>query len=248
MKTLIIEDEPPAAARLKRLLTSINPAIDIIEVCNSVSSSVAWLNNNPAPELILSDIELADGRSFEIFNKTSITSPVIFVTAYDEFAIKAIKLNALDYLLKPVKKEELEEALQKVKKHVPNSLHELSGLQQLALGMASGKKPKKLAINTLESTLFVPLDNIIRMEADSNYTHIYLADKKQLTASRTLKEYEELLSNLGFFRVNKKFLINLSFIDRVLKADGGYVLMSDGSTVEISPTRRKELLDIMALS
>lgn len=247
MKTLIIEDETPAATRLKNLLVSINPEINILNICNSVDSSVKWLKNNPAPELIITDIELGDGRSFEIFDKVTITSPIIFTTAYDQFAIRAIKFNALDYILKPVNKKELAEALEKVRKKMRPAPSDLSELHHIITGMASGKKPKKLAVSTLESTQFIELDKIIWLEADSNYTHISISGGQKLTASRTLKEYEDILSEYGFFRVNKAYIINISFIEKLLKGDGGYVLMSDGKTIEISPLRKKELMATLSL-
>jgi two-component system LytT family response regulator len=247
MKTLIIEDETPAAERLEKMLLAVNPQARVLAICNSVNSSVKWLQSNTEPELILMDIEIADGRSFEIFDKVTITSPVIFTTAYDEFAIKAIKLNALDYLLKPVKKEELAAALEKVKELKKKSSGAISELNHMAASVANGNKPRKLAVSSLECTELIELENIVRMEADSNYTHIYLKDKKHITASRTLKEYEELLSTLGFFRVNKAHIINLSHIGKLLRGDGGYVLMTDGKQIEISPVRKKELLQTIAL-
>ncbi|HTB07480.1 MAG TPA: LytTR family DNA-binding domain-containing protein [Bacteroidia bacterium] len=247
MKTLIIEDEAPAAARLKGMLELLEPSTEILSICNSVQSSVKWLKNNPAPELIMMDIELADGRSFEIFEKVTITSPIIFTTAYDQFAIKAIKLHALDYLMKPVNKKELAEALQKAKNKVNIASTELSELQQIIAGMSAGKRPKKLAISTVDSTQFVELDKIIRLEADSNYTHIFVNGGQMITVSRTLKEYEDLLSGFGFFRVHKAHIINLSFIDKLLKGDGGSVLMTDGKAIEISPLKKKELMTALSI-
>jgi two-component system response regulator LytT len=113
MNALIIEDEEPAAARLKKLLKEIDPAIQVLETIVSVKSAVSWLKQHEMPDLILMDIHLADGQSFEIFKQVKITMPVIFITAFDEFAIQAFKVNSVDYLLKPVKKEELQAALNK---------------------------------------------------------------------------------------------------------------------------------------
>jgi two-component system LytT family response regulator len=245
MKTLIIEDEIPAANKLKKLLASIDESITVLEVCRTIESSVNWLNNNPAPELILMDIELTDGKSFLIFEQVKIVSPVVFITAYDQYAINVIKLHALDYLLKPVTKQALTLALEEVKRHEllrKKPLLDFSGLQKLVNDMATGKKPKKLAVNTREGITMVVMDDILRLEADSNYTHIYLNSSKKITVPRTLKEYDELLAEFGFYRVHNAHIVNLNFVDRYVRGEGGYVIMKDGTSIEVSQLRKKDLL------
>jgi len=251
MQTLIIEDETPAANRLKKILQEIDPGITVLGVCDSIDSSVKWLENNPAPDLILMDIELSDGKSFDIFNRMQVQSPVIFITAYDEFAIKAIKFSAIDYLLKPISKGELAVALLKVKNLASSKTTQqpdISVLKEFISNAAAGKKPKKLAVSNVNSTSFVELDKIVRLEASSNYTHIILDDKKQLVASRTLKEYEELLSEYGFFRIHNTHLINLSFVEKYIKGEGGFILMKDGASIEVSRLKKKDLLTALSLS
>ena len=249
MRTLIIEDEAPAANRAKKILASIDPEIEILEVCDSIESAVKWLKNNPAPELILMDIELADGRSFEIFGRVQINSPVIFITAYDEFAIKAIKFNALDYLLKPIDKDELADAIQKAKSLSTNktvSIPQFTELQHFMASVTSGQKPKRLAINNVNGTTYINPDKIIRLEADSNYTQIFLSDGKKLVASRTLKEFDEMLSGFGFFRVHNAHLINLSLVEKYVKGEGGFVVMNDGTSIEVSRLKKKDLLTLLS--
>ncbi len=251
MKTLIIEDESLAADRLRKMLCAADPSIIILDVCNSVASSVKWLKNNPAPDFICMDIELSDGKCFEIFQSVEVTSPLVFVTAYDEHAIKAIKLNALDYLLKPVNKQELEEAVKKAKKNASSNssakpdLKELEGLIQ---NIAHKVKPKKLAVNSMEGSLFVDLDKIVRLEADSNYTRIYLADGRKLVVPRTLKEYDEILSGFGFCRIHSAHMVNVSFVEKYLKGEGGQVIMHDGKAIDVSKQKRAELMKALTIN
>jgi two-component system LytT family response regulator len=249
MKALIIEDEAPAAARVKKILSTVNPEVVVVEVCDSVESSVNWLKRNPPPDLILMDIELSDGKSFDIFSQVRVTSPVIFITAYDEFAIRAIKFNALDYLLKPINKEELSVALLKVmdlkiNKSLPNP--DYAFLQEMMKNISTGVKPKRLSIHNVNGTTYIDPEKIIRLEADSNYTRIFLSDGKKLIASRTLKEYDELLSGIGFFRVHSAHLINVSMVEKYIKGEGGFVEMNDGTMIEVSRHKKKELIALLS--
>jgi len=251
MRILIIEDELPAAERAKQILSEIDPNMNVLQVCNTIESSVKWLKTNPAPDLILMDIELRDGRSFEIFGRVPISSPVVFITAYDEFAIKAIKFSALDYLLKPIDRDELTLAIQKIKNisEKKNTIpSDYSVLHQFASIISAGRIPKRIAVNNMNTTLFVDIDEIIHLEADSNYTKIFLTNDKKIISSKTLKEYEELLSGLSFLRVHSAHLINLAFVEKYIKGDGGTLVMKDGSNIEVSRQRKKNLLITLSLT
>jgi two-component system LytT family response regulator len=248
MKIFIVEDESLAAERLKKMLSVIDKSIETVAVCDGVESSVKWLKTNPNPSLIFMDIEIADGRSFEIFKHVTITSPVIFITSYDEFAIKAIKLNALDYLLKPIDKDELTAAVRKAQSIINGITpvrQDYSSLYQAAI---SGEKPKKIAVNDLNGIRFIDIELIIRLKADSNYTTIYLANGENIVSSKTLKEYEELLTSLGFFRVHNTHIINLARVDKYVKGIGGTIIMSDGASIEVSRHKKKELLEALSLN
>ncbi|HXB14046.1 MAG TPA: LytTR family DNA-binding domain-containing protein, partial [Bacteroidia bacterium] len=194
------------------------------------------------------DIELSDGRSFEIFQQVTITTPVIFITAYDHFAIKAIKLNALDYLLKPIDKEELENAILKVKKTNNVLKQDYSHLNQAFIRAVSGEKPKKLVVYDSAGARFIDIEKIIRLRADSNYTNIHLSSGEHITSSRTLKAYEELLVGLSFFRVSNAYIINLACVDKYIKGIGGSLIMNDGTTIEVSRLRKKGLLEALSLN
>jgi two-component system LytT family response regulator len=249
MKILIIEDEIPAANKLVKLLAAIDSSF-ITNICKTADESIQWLKNNPAPDLILMDIELGDGKSFRIFEEIEITSPVIFTTAYDKYAIKAIKLNALDYLLKPVTKSELEKALKLVQQSnevQPRTSKDFSELQKLFIDVAQGKRPKKLAISSREGTSFIEINDILRLEADSNYTHIILVNSKKITIPKTLKDYEHILSGFGFLRIHNAHIINLQFVEKYVKGKVGYVTMKDGSSIEVSQSRKMELMSALMI-
>lgn len=246
MKILIVEDEIHASERLKKLLSAIDPIIEILAVCDSVESSVKWLKSNQLPDLIFMDIEIADGRSFEIFKNVQVTSPVIFITSYNEFAINAIKLNALDYLLKPIDKNELKEAVLKAQKVLGSS--DRPDYPTIYNAIGNWDKPKKLAVNDLNGARFVDIDKIIRLKADSNYTHIVLTSGESIISSKTLKDYEEMLVQCGFFRVHNTHLINLSYVEKYVKGIGGTVIMSDGASIDVSRQKKKELLDALSMN
>jgi len=238
MKTLIIEDELPAANRLKNLLNSIDETIEILGVLPSIEKALDWFSNNAFPDFILMDIELSDGKCFEIFKQVKIPIPIIFTTAYDQYALKAIKLNALDYLLKPIDKGELADALKKIEK---TAKPDLSANFSALVDLVNGIKPKKIAIKEASSTRFIDIESIVRLQADSNYTLLFLIDKTKIITPRTLKDYEDILSDLGFFRVHNAHLINLNFVEKYFK-DSGTIEMSNGNTIEVSRNKKKELL------
>ena len=238
MNILIIEDELPTANRLKSLLAGIDETIEVLDVLPSIKKAVQYLNNNIIPDVIFMDIELSDGRCFEIFKQVKISVPVIFTTAYDEFALKAIKLNAMDYLLKPIDEKELIEALEKLKKlRKSNGTNDFTPL----IDVASGIKTKKIAIKDSTGARFVEISNIVRLQADSNYTVIFLTDKTEVLTTRTLKEYEDILTDYGFFRAHNAHLINLNLVEKFMK-DSNTVEMSNSDTIEVSRYKKKELL------
>ncbi|HSF89232.1 MAG TPA: response regulator, partial [Saprospiraceae bacterium] len=159
MKILIVEDEAAAVRRLQKLLGDIDPANEILGAVSSIESAVEWLMAHPAPDVILMDIHLADGSSFDIFQKVEVTSPVIFATAYDEYALKAFKVNAIDYLLKPIKQNELEQALQKIAKDKPKENEGEDLIHKLAeAGFI--KKSKRILVKMGQAIKLIDLDNV----------------------------------------------------------------------------------------
>jgi two-component system LytT family response regulator len=166
---------------------------------------------------------------------------LIFTTSYDQYAIKAIKFSALDYLLKPVDREELQKAVQKVLKKMNGNIS-----QQLEILMQKVNQPavavKRIALPTMQGLELVEINSIISCSSNSNYTEFYLADKKKILVSRTLKEIEELLEGYAFMRVHNSHIVNLNAITKYIKGEGGYLIMTDGSTVDVSRSRKEMLL------
>ncbi len=231
MKVLIVEDEPLLARQLKKLIETIEPAAQIKGQTNSIETTVDWINASEEPDLIFMDIELADGQCFEIFNQASITSPVIFTTAYDEFALRAFKVNSIDYLLKPIKEDELKAALQKFK-----SLQKEVAVKQdasIEVLLAELRKTKTLQafrdrflVKQGQKLLSVNTDNIAFFCAKNTLNYLVTYNKQKHIIDYTLDEIETFVDPVKFFRANRQFIIAHSAIAAVhpwfngkLKAD-----------------------------
>jgi two-component system LytT family response regulator len=187
-------------------------------------------------------------NGFQLLEKLpKIDFELIFTTSYDQYAIKAIKFSALDYLLKPVDREELQKAVQKVLKKVNGSIS-----QQLEILLQKVKQPsiqvKRVALPTMQGLELVEINSIISCSANNNYTEFFLRDKKKILVSRTLKETEEMLEDYAFMRVHHSYIVNLNEITRYIKGEGGYVIMTDGSTVDVSRSRKELLMQKLQVS
>ena len=190
------------------------------------------------PDIVFLDIQMPDGTGFDVIRSIENKNfEVIFITAHEEFAIKAIKFSALDYLLKPVDTAELKAALEKALEQVDNR-KENSQFDALQKNINPNEK-RRLVLKTQESVHVVDLDDIIRCEADRNYTSFFLEGGKKILVSKTLKEYETLLSAHNFLRVQQSHLVNIDYVDRYDKKNGGAVVMKDGSEVPLSPAKRE---------
>ena len=215
MKILIIEDEQAAARRLQKLLSEIDPSHEIIGVVSSIEMAVEWFNEHPKPDLILMDIHLADGASFEIFEKVDITSPVIFATAYDEYALKAFKVNAIDYLLKPIKQNELEHALEKVttpvRKEEANDdlIHKLEEVGFI-------KKSKRLLVKMGQSIKLIDLDQVAYFYSKDKISFAVLPGNKRYPLDQSLDQIEHMVDPLHYFRINRQFIVKMESIDEMV--------------------------------
>ncbi|MGN6510790.1 MAG: LytR/AlgR family response regulator transcription factor, partial [Chitinophaga sp.] len=197
------------------------------------------------PDLVFLDVEMPHQNGFELLKQyDKLTFDVIFTTAYEQYALKAIKFNALDYLLKPFSVQELQEALRKF--HERRSQKPDTAIAPLEVFLQNMKTlqqtNKKIALPTINGLVFMPVQNIVRCESTGNYTKIFFTDKKQLLVSKPLKEFEELLTEVDFFRVHNSHLINLQQMESYLQGEGGFALMSDGTQVEVSRRRKAEFL------
>jgi two-component system, LytTR family, response regulator len=248
IKVIIVDDEEKCRTTLKTLLSMYCPSLEVIEMCNSVSSAMEAFERQ-MPDLVFLDIEMPSQNGFALFD--SIKKPsfaVIFTTAHGHYAIKAIKYSALDYLLKPIHSDELIAAVTKIDENKSNATHTvIPNIEVLLTNLKVKGNIAKIAIPTFDGLQMINSSDIIKCTADESYTHITLSNKTKLTVTRILKEYEELLSDLNFFRVHNSCLINLTHVTKYIKGDGGYVVMSDGSSVEVSRRKKIELLSKLAL-
>lgn len=218
---LIVEDEKPNADRLKRILLHLRPNIEILSVEDSISSTVEWLNKNISPDLIMMDIRLSDGLSFEIFNKYEIKSPVIFTTAYDEYAVKAFKYNSIDYLLKPIEEEELEFALKKYESFI-ETIPILGATFEGLLNYIQPKDYRKrflLAKKDGYTTLLT--EDILFFQTEFGINKAFLTNDKAEIISQTLEELEKQLDPKLFFRANRQFIININSVKNVFNHFNG---------------------------
>lgn len=213
MKILLIEDEEAAAARMQKLVRQAAPESQILAVTDSIESSVNWLRTHPAPDLIFTDIHLADGSSFEIFKEVEVTAPVIFTTAFDQYALEAFKVNSIDYLLKPVKLAELEKSLEKYQK-LHSKVQQALDYQQLlnALKPAQPSYQKRLVIRYGPHIKTVEVTEVAYFFTQEKITFLNTFGHKKLPVDFTLDELEDMLDPAVFFRINRQFIINVSAI------------------------------------
>ncbi|MBI2257821.1 MAG: response regulator transcription factor [Flavobacteriia bacterium] len=243
MKAVIIDDEKRTRELIAKLIDSFDLGIQTFPIGENVSSGLKAIEDIE-PDIVFLDIQMPDGTGFDLLKMIPQKSfEVIFITAHEEFAIKAIKFSALDYILKPIDPEELKKSIQKAVESIDHKKEETQ-FEALQLNMQPTQK-RRLVLKTQESVHVVELDKIIRCEADRNYTSFYLVDHKKILVSKTLKDYETLLSGYNFIRVQQSHLINLDYVDRYDKAHGGSVVMKDGSEVPLSPNKRDMFFKIL---
>lgn len=215
MKILIVEDEIPAAERLKKLLQEIEPSVQIVDLVVSVKSALRWFNENPAPDLVLMDIHLADGDSFEIFRQTDVKAPVIFITAYDQHALEAFKVNSIGYLLKPLKRDELKAALDKY-----HELRSLGNEQVKALinqlNPVKKEYQKRIIIRYGDTIKMVDVNEVAYFYTEDKITYLCTRDNLRYPIDDNLDEVENISDPKQFFRINRQYIINILAIDKML--------------------------------
>ena len=241
INAIIVEDEEKSRNALKKLLSTFCPDINVKAEADSVDDALQIINNN-AIDLIFLDIEMPEKNGFELIKSLDKgTYEVIFITAFNNYALDAIKISAIDYLLKPIDIEELIEAVNKAQKQIgiKNSNDRLTHL----VDNLNDKKNQKIGIPTMQGFSFINIEEIIRCEADQRYTQIHTKDGKKCMSTRNLKEFEHLLEQHPFFRVHHSHLINLNFIDKYVKGEGSYVIMIDGANVAVSRRRKDKFLE-----
>ena len=215
MKTIIIEDEPLAAQRLSEMIAICDPGIQVLEKLDSVDTSVQWLSQNHHPDIIFMDIQLGDGLSFSIFNKVKIRSPVIFTTAFDQYTLKAFKVNSVDYLLKPVKQAELQQALDKY-----NTLHPSPGvngriIQEMMQMLQKDNFKKRFLVKQGKAFIYIHTEDILVFYSEDGHTFLKTKNGQRHILDYTLDQIEVILDPNYFFRVNRKCIIHIEAIHKI---------------------------------
>jgi two-component system, LytTR family, response regulator LytT len=226
MYILLIEDEEPAAKRLQKLILEINPSAQVSENIVSVTSAVKWLQQNNMPNLIISDVQLADGLSFEIFKTIEVTCPIIFTTAYDQYAIEAFKVNSIDYLLKPIKKEELKNAIEKFKKiqqaSTPINIKQL--LQTIGQAPTTDYK-KRFIVKYGEHIKTINVEDVAFFYTEDKINFLTTKENRRFTVDYNLDALENILDPVTFFRINRQYIINIQSIAEMFTYSKSRVLI-----------------------
>jgi two-component system LytT family response regulator len=245
IKAILIDDEKHCRETLSIQLERYCPEVKLLAECSSAQQGLEAIALH-RPDVVFLDVEMPGMNGFEMLQQVpNISFELIFTTGYDAYAIKAIRFSALDYLLKPIDKEELKKAVNKVHQKTDHKLTEQLDILLEKLGNKQASL-QKIALPTQDGFELVPLENIMHCESDSNYTHIVLKNGKKLLVSRTLKEIEELLEGHPFLRVHHSHLVNLNEITRYIRGEGGYVVMSDNTSISVSRSRKDALLKLFS--
>jgi two-component system, LytTR family, response regulator len=244
MRTIVIDDEPKNIRILKKMLTDFCQEVTLVGDAENARQGIEIILKEK-PDLVFLDIEMPYGNAFDMLDKLKpVDFEIIFVTAFDNYTLKAFKYSALDYLLKPVSIEELVAAVKKAaQRH--KQVHSLIASQVsnfLQTMQKSDSNLHKIALPSKEGLVFIKLADIIRCEASAGYTSIHLKGAEKIISSRNIREYEDLLPDASFFRAHNAHLINLNFVKKYHKGRGGYIEMEDGALIEVASRRKDELL------
>ncbi|GAA3648891.1 LytR/AlgR family response regulator transcription factor [Flavivirga jejuensis] len=245
IKSIIIDDEVHNLENLKGLLKRNCPNVEVVAMEFSAEEGIEAIRKLQ-PDLVFLDIEMPAKNGFDMLESMGdVNFEVIFVTAYNQYILQAIKSCALDYLMKPVAIQELKDAVSRVAQVVSDK-KENQKLKVLVENLRDINQPKKIALPTAEELYFVSIDDIIRCKGENNYTMFYLANGDSILVSRTLKEWDDMLSSYQFIRTHQSHLINSIHVKSFVKKDGGYILMKDGSMVSVSKHKKEQTLSKLA--
>ncbi len=244
IRTVIIDDERQARASLKELIDLSGLPIQVVGEADGVQTGVNAILEH-RPELLLLDIQLGDGTGFDVLDRTLFKNfKVVFITAYDQFALQAFKFSAVDYLLKPVAEKDFRDAISKVVlSHSTSENH--PNVAALMSNLISGSK-KRLAVPGADNISLFDLDEIIHFQSDGSYTRVFIQGGKQILSGKSLKEYESLLSNHGFERVHNSHLINMQHLKKYVAKDGGILVMSNGDEVPLAQRKKTYILALIS--
>ncbi|MCR6719324.1 MAG: LytTR family DNA-binding domain-containing protein [Chitinophagaceae bacterium] len=246
IRAILVDDEKNALEMMEWLLKTYCPQVEIVAMCNSGEMGLEAIQRHQ-PDVVFLDIEMPKMNGFDMLEKFDrLNFEVVFCTAYDQFAIRAFKYSALNYLLKPVDPEDLKSTIQRIeeKKQIPTRQQFEMLMQQIR--QPSKATPQRIALTAADGLVFVPTADIIYCEAESNYTNVILTAGRKILISKVLKEIDEALSGPDFYRVHSSFLINISHIKKFVRGDGGYIIMDNDATVSISRNRKQEFMELFS--
>jgi two-component system LytT family response regulator len=243
IKAVIVEDEINGLNNLKNLLNQHCEGVEVIGEATSVAEGVTLLSDSSIkPDVAFLDISLPDGLVFKLLNQIRpINFEIIFVTAYEEYAIRACDYSSIAYILKPIDPDALKVAVSRIVLKRQNEMD-----RRLELFTNHYNNPNaftKMSISAVDGIYFVSIKDILRFEAEDNYTHIFLSNGDRITASKTIKSYEEMLAPYNFYRVHKRHVINLNYMRKFVKGEGGFVIMDDKMEIEVSRRRRPAFME-----
>ena len=245
---VIIDDDENLRNGLKSLLKKYASEISIIGEADSVKTGISCITELK-PQVVFLDIQMVDGTGFDLLNELSkkeekLTTNVVFITAHEQYAIKAFRFSALDFLLKPIDPDELKKVIEKIKSVVDKNESDIQIELLLENMRKKEEKFKRIALSNSNGTFVINVSDIIRCESDDNYTKFFIKNKKPILISKTLKEYDELLSENGFERIHQSHLINMDYLKSYVK-EGSYVLMADASQVPVAQRKRERLQELL---
>ena len=242
IKSIIVDDELKSRESLKKLLTTFCVNVEVLATCQNVEEGLEAIKNCK-PHVVFLDIQMQRETGFDLLSKLkTIDFEVIFTTAHSEYALKAIKYSAIDYLLKPIDVDELKKALAKVENKQQHTIADR--LKQLLSNLQNPNTENfKLALPTTEGLTFINVSDVLYCKASGNYTEIFMNDNQKHLVSRNLKEYDDLFAEQNFFRIHHSYLINLSYIKNYVRGEGGYVTMTDNATLDVSRRRKEAFLE-----
>nr|WP_321486285.1 LytTR family DNA-binding domain-containing protein [uncultured Draconibacterium sp.] len=246
IKAVIIDDEPAMQQLNSQLLKEYFPAIKLAGIADCIEKGTELiLKENP--DLVLLDIELNDGTGFQMLQKLKpYDFKVVFITGFQSFAIKAIKFSALDYIVKPVNETEFQQAIQRAVKLIEKKENSDAQLNVLMTSLQNENRNKKLVLRTSESLHVVDVADITFCKSDNSYTTFHFCDNEKILVSKSLKDYENMLSDYGFYRAHQSFLVNLNHIKKVDKSDGGFIIMKNKKEVPVSMRQMKKLVSLLS--
>lgn len=245
IRAIIIDDEPAMQEVNSQLLTEYFPNIRLVGTADCIKTGIELIHKKK-PDLVLLDIQLSDGSGFQLLQKLpSYDFKVVFITAFDSFAIKAIKFSAIDYILKPVNEIEFQQAIQRAIELIEKKEHTESQVNVLMDSFKKELQNKKLVLRTQNSMHIVDISDIHFCKSDNSYTTFYLDDNQKILVSKSLKDYESILKEYGFFRPHQSYLVNLNHIKKVDKTDHGFLIMKNKKEIPISIRQKKNLIDLL---